>query len=158
LLIERGYLFKFSQENTLSTAKWPLTYLLGNTGRMPKIKTFITRPRWRFTDFLSYNQNSNSSFYSWNTDLSYNWWFAQEVKFLFYIEIMRRFEREINKDFGTNITDLLNNGSKPYFFYQCSLFYWLQQQKQIIKNALILKNKVVLHYYYYYILLFSSDG
>ena len=70
-----------------------------------------------FTDFPSYNQNSNSSFYSWNTDLSYNWWFApgSQVSIL-YRNNAANFEREINKDLSRNITDLLNNAALNHTF------------------------------------------
>jgi hypothetical protein len=70
-----------------------------------------------FTDFPTYNQNNNSSFYSWNTDLSYNWWFApgSQVSIL-YRNNAANFEREINKDLGSNITDLLNNAALNHTF------------------------------------------
>ena len=70
-----------------------------------------------FTDFPTYNQNTNSSFYSWNTDLSYNWWFApgSQVSIL-YRNNAANFEREINKNLGQNITDLLNNSALNHTF------------------------------------------
>ncbi|MDG2431383.1 DUF5916 domain-containing protein [Flavobacterium sp.] len=65
-----------------------------------------------FRDYPSSIQNNNSSFYSWNTDLSYNWWFApgSQVSIL-YRNNAANFDRDINKDLGRNITDLLNNSA-----------------------------------------------
>ena len=70
-----------------------------------------------FTDYPNYVQNNNSSFYSWNTDLSYNWWFApgSQVSIL-YRNNAGNSENLINKDFGRNITDLLNNAALNHTF------------------------------------------
>jgi hypothetical protein len=70
-----------------------------------------------FTDYPSYVQNNNSSFYSWNTDLSYNWWFApgSQVSIL-YRNNAGNSENIINKDFGSNITNLLNNQALNHSF------------------------------------------
>jgi hypothetical protein len=63
-----------------------------------------------FTDNPTYAQNNNSSFYSWNTDLSYNWWFApgSQVSIL-YRNNAGDSKNIINKDFSSKITNLLNN-------------------------------------------------
>jgi hypothetical protein len=39
------------------------------------IKLSVPRTKWA-TRRLNYSKNLNSSFYSWNFDLSYLWWFA----------------------------------------------------------------------------------
>lgn len=69
---------------------------LGNDGRLNPNNT--------------YNANKNSSFYSWNADLSYNWWFApgSQVSVL-YRNNAGKFDRSINKEFTNNVTALLNN-------------------------------------------------
>lgn len=76
---------------------------LGNDGRLNLNNT--------------YNTNKNSSFYSWNADLSYNWWFApgSQVSIL-YRNNAGKFDRSINKDFANNVTDLLNNSALNHVF------------------------------------------
>ena len=64
----------------------------------------------RLVNNTTYTTNRNSSFNSWNFDLSYSWWFApgSQVSVLYRNNAIN-FEREINKDFGRNVTNLLNN-------------------------------------------------
>ena len=66
----------------------------------------------RLTNNSSYSENKNSSFYSWNFDLSYSWWFApgSQVSIL-YRNNAANFENIINKKFDKNVTNLLNNES-----------------------------------------------
>ncbi|MBC5838901.1 DUF5916 domain-containing protein [Flavobacterium muglaense] len=69
------------------------------------------------TDFPTYTTNKNSSFYSWNVDLSYSWWFApgSQVSVL-YRNNAANFERQINKRFNRNVTNLLNNDALSHTF------------------------------------------
>ncbi|SDZ92621.1 Carbohydrate family 9 binding domain-like [Flavobacterium gillisiae] len=71
----------------------------------------------RLTDYENYNTNKDSSFYSWNFDLSYSWWFApgSQVSVL-YRNNAADFDRTINKDFGKNVTNLLNNEALNHTF------------------------------------------
>ena len=71
----------------------------------------------RLTDYMNYTQNKNSSFYSWNADLSYSWWFApgSQVSVL-YRNNAANFERDIDKDFGKNVTNLLTNDQLKHVF------------------------------------------
>lgn len=64
----------------------------------------------RLIDYVGYTKNKNSSFYSWNMDLSYSWWFApgSQVSFL-YRNSSANFENIINKDYSDNINRLLTN-------------------------------------------------
>jgi hypothetical protein len=64
----------------------------------------------RLKDYTNFTENRNSSFYSWNADLSYSWWFApgSEVSIL-YRNNAANFQKEIDKDFGRNVTTLLTN-------------------------------------------------
>ena len=66
----------------------------------------------RLANNSSYSENKNSSFYSWNFDLSYSWWFApgSQVSIL-YRNNAANFENIINKKFDKNVTNLLNNES-----------------------------------------------
>lgn len=69
------------------------------------------------TPYPQYTKNKNSSFYSWNTDLSYSWWFAPGSQLsILYRNNGVNFERIINKDFKHNITDLLNNQALKHIF------------------------------------------
>ena len=69
------------------------------------------------TDYPSYNQNKNSNFNSWNLDLSYLWWFApgSQVSVLYRNNAVNS-DDEINKDFGKNVSGLLNNAALNHVF------------------------------------------
>ena len=84
------------------------------------------------TDYVGYTQNRNSSFYSWNVDLSYSWWFApgSQVSVL-YRNNAANFEQNINKDFGKNVTNLLNNDALNHIF-SISIRYFIDYNS--IKN------------------------
>ncbi len=71
----------------------------------------------RLADFTGYITNKNSNFYSWNADLSYSWWFApgSQVSIL-YRNNAAAFERNINKEFTNNVTNLLNNDALSHVF------------------------------------------
>lgn len=86
----------------------------------------------RLTDYVGYTENKNSSFYSWNVDLSYSWWFApgSQVSVL-YRNNAANFERDINKDFGKNVTNLLNNDALNHVF-SISVRYFIDYNS--IKN------------------------
>jgi len=64
-----------------------------------------------------YTTNRNSNFSAWNLDLAYLWWFApgSQVSIL-YRNNAANFEREINKDFGQNVTGILNNQALSHAF------------------------------------------
>ncbi|WP_291104536.1 MULTISPECIES: DUF5916 domain-containing protein [unclassified Flavobacterium] len=86
----------------------------------------------KLTDYMSYTENKNSSFYSWNVDLSYSWWFApgSQVSVL-YRNNAANFERDINKDFGKNVTNLLNNDALNHVF-SISIRYFIDYNS--VKN------------------------
>ncbi|WP_316634274.1 DUF5916 domain-containing protein [uncultured Flavobacterium sp.] len=68
------------------------------------------QPDGTLTPYPQYTKNKNSSFYSWNTDLSYSWWFAPGSQLsILYRNNASNFERIIDKNFKHNVTDLLNN-------------------------------------------------
>jgi len=71
----------------------------------------------RLADYANYNTNKNSSFNSWNADLSYSWWFApgSEISIL-YRNNAANFKREIDKDFGKKVTTLLTNNELKHVF------------------------------------------
>ncbi len=80
------------------------------------------------TDTL-YNQNKDSSFYSWNMDLSYSWWFApgSELSIL-YRNNAADFDSVINKNFNSNVTSLLNNESLNHSF-SISIKYFIDYNR-----------------------------
>lgn len=86
----------------------------------------------RLADFAGYTTNKNSSFYSWNADLSYSWWFApgSQVSVL-YRNNAGAFERNINKDFTENVTNLLNNDALSHVF-SVSVRYFIDYNQ--VKN------------------------
>ncbi|MFH6970537.1 DUF5916 domain-containing protein [Flavobacterium petrolei] len=86
----------------------------------------------RLTDFTGYTDNKNSSFYSWNADLSYTWWFApgSQVSVL-YRNNAGAFERNINKEFRENFTNLLNNDALSHVF-SISVRYFIDYNE--VKN------------------------
>ncbi|MDI5948956.1 DUF5916 domain-containing protein [Flavobacterium yafengii] len=86
----------------------------------------------RLADFAGYTTNKNSSFYSWNADLSYSWWFApgSQVSVL-YRNNAGAFERNINKEFTDNVTNLLNNDALSHVF-SISVRYFIDYNQ--VKN------------------------
>ena len=67
--------------------------------------------------YPQYTENKNSSFYSWNADLSYSWWFAPGSQLsVLYRNSASNFERIIDKDYKNTITALLNNDALKHVF------------------------------------------
>ena len=86
----------------------------------------------RLADYTGYTVNKNSSFYSWNTDLSYSWWFAPGSQIsVLYRNNAGAFERDINKDFRNNVTNLLNNDALSHVF-SISVRYFIDYNQ--VKN------------------------
>ncbi|MEO6174153.1 MAG: DUF5916 domain-containing protein [Flavobacterium circumlabens] len=74
-------------------------------------------PDGTLTPYTEYTKNKNSSFYSWNTDLSYSWWFAPGSQLsVLYRNNASNFERVIDKEFKTSVTNLLNNDALKHIF------------------------------------------
>ncbi|MCF8320780.1 MAG: carbohydrate binding family 9 domain-containing protein [Flavobacterium sp.] len=71
----------------------------------------------RLNDYSNYTPNKNSNFTSWNVDLSYTWWFAPGSQIsVLYRNNAANFTRNINSDFGSNVTNLLNNEALNHTF------------------------------------------
>jgi hypothetical protein len=71
----------------------------------------------RLSDYENYDINKDSSFYSWNFDLSYSWWFAPGSQIsILYRNNAVNFDRNINKDFEEKVTNLLNNEALNHTF------------------------------------------
>lgn len=81
------------------------------------------------TDFSNYTTNKNSNFTSWNVDLSYSWWFAPGSQIsVLYRNNAANFSRTINSDFGSNITNLLNNEALNHTF-SISMKYFIDYNR-----------------------------
>lgn len=75
------------------------------------------QPDGTLDPYTQYTENKNSSFYSWNADLSYSWWFAPGSQLsALYRNNASNFERVIDKDFKHNVTSLLTNDSLKHIF------------------------------------------
>lgn len=86
------------------------------------------------TPYSTYTTNKNSSFYSWNADLSYSWWFApgSQVSVL-YRNSASNFERIIDKQFKDNVSNLLTNEALKHIF-SVSVKYFIDYNA--IKNTI----------------------
>nr|WP_294786538.1 DUF5916 domain-containing protein [uncultured Flavobacterium sp.] len=74
-------------------------------------------PNGNLSPYPQYTTNKNSSFYSWNTDLSFSWWFAPGSQLsALYRNNASNFERIIDKDFKHNVSGLLNNDALKHIF------------------------------------------
>lgn len=95
-------------------------------------------PDGTLTPYTEYTKNKNSSFYSWNTDLSYSWWFAPGSQLsVLYRNNAANFERIINKDFKHNVTGLLNNDALKHVF-SVSVKYFIDYnavKNKVLKRA-----------------------
>ena len=79
----------------------------------------------KLNDYSNYTPNKNSNFTSWNVDLSYTWWFAPGSQIsVLYRNNAANFTRTFNSDFGSNVTNLLNNEALNHTF-SLSLRYFI---------------------------------
>jgi len=96
-------------------------------------KNFLSlQQNGRLTDYNNYTENKNSNFFSWNGDISYSWWFApgSEISVL-YRNNAANFQREIDKDFGKKVTNLLTNDQLKHVF-SISVRYFIDYNQ--VKN------------------------
>lgn len=95
-------------------------------------------PDGTLTPYPQYTENKNSSFYSWNADLSYSWWFAPGSQIsVLYRNNASNFERIIDKNFGNNVKGLINNDALKHVF-SISVKYFIDYNdiKNKIRNKL----------------------
>jgi len=77
----------------------------------------MLEPNGDLSPYPQYTTNKNSSFYSWNADLSFSWWFAPGSQLsALYRNNASNFERIIDKDFKHNVSGLLNNDALKHIF------------------------------------------
>ncbi|MDX6188931.1 DUF5916 domain-containing protein [Flavobacterium sp. Fl-318] len=156
----KGYIDSFDQDNNQDTPKdivfanrTVITYsnTLGGKYALNSTMTInlAVRQYWSFaenkeilqlesngtlTTYPEYTKNKNSSFYSWNADLSYSWWFAPGSQLsVLYRNNASNFERVIDKDYGSNVTNLLNNEALKHIF-SVSVKYFIDYNA--VKNRL----------------------
>ena len=85
-----------------------------------------------FSDLNTYTRNKNSSFNSWNLDLSYVYWFTPGSQIsVLYRNSSALFERDINKNLGENITSVLTNDRLNHVF-SISIRYFIDYNQ--VKN------------------------
>jgi hypothetical protein len=88
----------------------------------------------RLTPYESYTENKNQNLITWNLDVSYNWWFAPGSQLtLLYRSNAAKYDNLINKDFGNNYTNLLNNEDLSHVL-SVSVKYFIDYNQ--VKNIL----------------------
>jgi hypothetical protein len=88
----------------------------------------------RLTPYESYTENKNQNLITWNLDVSYNWWFAPGSQLtILYRSNAAKYDNLINKDFGNNYTNLLNNEDLSHVL-SVSVKYFIDYNQ--VKNIL----------------------
>ena len=63
-----------------------------------------------YVNNAAYTTNKNSNLNLWNLDLTYSWWFAPGSQMsILYRNNAGTFDRTINKDFGSNFSNLFED-------------------------------------------------
>ncbi len=84
----------------------------------------------------TYTGNRNSNFSTWNLDLSYSWWFAPGSQMsILYRNNAGTFERQINKDFGSNFSNLFEDNLNHVLSISVRYFIDYNQTKNWIKKG-----------------------
>ncbi len=69
------------------------------------------------SDYIGIVPNQNKDFSNYNFDLNYSWWFAPGSQLsVLYRNSSSNFSRNIDKDFGHNFTNLINNNVLDHTF------------------------------------------
>lgn len=84
----------------------------------------------------TYSGNRNSNFSTWNLDLSYSWWFAPGSQMsILYRNNASTFERQINKDFGSNFSNLFEDNLNHILSISVRYFIDYNQAKNWIRKG-----------------------
>ena len=84
----------------------------------------------------TYTDNRNSNFSTWNLDLSYSWWFAPGSQMsILYRNNASTFERQINKDFGSNFSNLFEDNLNHVLSVSVRYFIDYNQAKNWIRKG-----------------------
>jgi hypothetical protein len=88
----------------------------------------------RLSNYDGYTEEKNQNLITWNLDVSYNWWFAPGSQLtLLYRSNAAKYDNLINKDFGNNYTNLLNNEDLSHVL-SISVKYFIDYNQ--VKNVL----------------------
>jgi hypothetical protein len=84
----------------------------------------------------TYINNKNSNFSTWNLDLSYSWWFAPGSQMsILYRNNATAFDRQINKDFSSNFSNLFEDNLNHVLSVSVRYFIDYNQAKNWIKKG-----------------------
>lgn len=84
----------------------------------------------------TYTGNRNSNFSTWNLDLSYSWWFAPGSQMsILYRNNASTFERQINKNFGSNFSNLFEDNLNHVLSVSVRYFIDYNQAKNWIRKG-----------------------
>lgn len=84
----------------------------------------------------TYLGNRNSNFSTWNLDLSYSWWFAPGSQMsILYRNNAATFDRQINKDFGSNFSNLFDDNLNHVLSVSVRYFIDYNQAKNWIRKG-----------------------
>ena len=84
----------------------------------------------------AYSGDKNSNFSTWNLDLSYSWWFAPGSQMsILYRNNASTFEREINKNFNSNFSNLFKDNLNHVLSVSVRYFIDYNQTKNWIKKG-----------------------
>ena len=96
-------------------------------------KYLLLQPNGRLVDYLSPVSNQNQDFSTWNFDLNYSWWIAPGSQLsILYRNNSFNYSDLINKDYGNNVKNLLNNQQLNHIF-SISLKYYIDYNS--LKNS-----------------------
>ena len=89
-----------------------------------------------FETEANYNSNKDANFNIWNFDLSYSWWFApgSEIRAL-YRNNAQNFTNIVDKDFGSNVNNHLENNLRHVFSISLRYFIDYNKAKNWFKKA-----------------------
>lgn len=88
------------------------------------------------TEVFSYTENKNSNFSTWNLDLSYSWWFAPGSQLsILYRNNAFNSSREINKNYGSNFSNLINDNLNHIFSLSIRYYIDYNQAKNWLRKS-----------------------
>ncbi|TXI69190.1 MAG: hydrolase [Flavobacterium sp.] len=84
----------------------------------------------------TYSGDKNSNFSTWNLDLSYSWWFAPGSQMsILYRNNAGTFDRKIDKDFGSNFSNLFEDNLNHVLSVSVRYFIDYNQAKNWIRKG-----------------------
>jgi hypothetical protein len=101
-----------------------------------KVAFHTLQENGRWTPNSTFNNNRNDNFNLWNFDLSYSWWFVpgSQLNFLYRNNAFSS-TREIDRNFGNNISNLFEDNLNHTFSLSIRYFLDYNQAKGWVKKA-----------------------